>query len=162
MIKLRNMTSIFILNDNEVLLLYRIGSKVITTPMWCGIGGHFESNELNDPYACIVRELYEETKMIESDICNLRLKYIALRRQGDEIRQNYYFFADLANLQYKLDSCDEGKLEWINIQDALEIEMPFSAKYCFKHYLEIGKYNDKIYSGIATENMGKVLCLDDF
>lgn len=38
--KLRNMTSLFLFNGNRILLLYRIGSRVIA-PSWCGIGGAF-------------------------------------------------------------------------------------------------------------------------
>lgn len=162
MVKLRNMTSIFVLNENKVLLLYRIGSKVIITPKWCGIGGHFENSELNDPYVCILRELYEETGMTEADIYNLKLKYVTLRIEENEIRQNYYFFADLANLQFRINHCDEGKLEWVNIHDALEKEMPFSAKYCFKHYFETGRYDNKVYAGVATESVGKIFTLDEF
>ncbi len=162
MIKLRNMASIFILHESKVLLLYRIGSKVITTPKWCGIGGHFEKEELNDPLSCILRELKEETGITENDICNLRLKYVTLRIQGDEIRQNYYYFADLLNSAVNICTCDEGKLEWINIHEALEKEMPFSAKYCFKHYFKTGKNDDKVYAGIATGDSGVLMSLDEF
>ena len=56
--KLRNMTTIYILRDNKVLMLYRIGSRVVLTPSWCGIGGHFEKEELNDARACALREIF--------------------------------------------------------------------------------------------------------
>ena len=59
-IKLRNMTSIYISCGTKILLLYRIGSRVVP-PSWCGIGGHFEPDELNDPRTCVLRELEEET-----------------------------------------------------------------------------------------------------
>ena len=43
--KLRNMTSVYITRESEgekqMLLLYRIGSRVVA-PSWCGIGGHCE------------------------------------------------------------------------------------------------------------------------
>ena len=58
-IKLRNMTSIYISCGTKILLLYRIGSRVVP-PSWCGIGGHFEPDELNDPRTCVLRELEEE------------------------------------------------------------------------------------------------------
>ena len=58
---------------------------------------HFEKEELNDARACALRELYEETGIAEEEIENLSLRYITLRRKNDEIRQNYYFFADLYN-----------------------------------------------------------------
>ena len=46
--KLRNMTSIYILDDNDrMLLLYRMGSKVISDSYTGTAGGHFEKDELN-------------------------------------------------------------------------------------------------------------------
>lgn len=38
--KLRNMATIYIRNNDHMLMLYRIGSRVVL-PSWCGIGGHF-------------------------------------------------------------------------------------------------------------------------
>ena len=46
--KLRNMTAIYMIRGEEMLMLYRIGSRVVE-PSWCGIGGHLEESELNDP-----------------------------------------------------------------------------------------------------------------
>lgn len=51
---LRNMTTIYIIFKNKMLLLYRVGSRVVQ-PSWCGIGGHFEKGELNNPKACVLR-----------------------------------------------------------------------------------------------------------
>ncbi len=39
--KLRNMTSVYIMHQDKMLLLYRIGSRVVY-PSWCGFGGPFE------------------------------------------------------------------------------------------------------------------------
>ena len=58
-INLRNMTGIYISRGAEMLMLYRIGSRVVE-PSWCGIGGHFEDHELNNPRICVLRELEEE------------------------------------------------------------------------------------------------------
>ncbi len=148
---LRNMASIYILHEDKVLLLYRIGSKVVA-PSWCGIGGHFEKDELNDARACVLRELYEETGICETDINNLSLRYITLRLKNNEIRQNYYFFTELKNKPQSEYLCNEGILEWVSKDRLLERDMPFSAKPCLKHFLEIGQYTDTIYAGIATEN----------
>ena len=37
--KLRNMATVYIRNGDKMLLLDRIGSKVVARS-WCGIGGH--------------------------------------------------------------------------------------------------------------------------
>ncbi len=64
--------------------------------VWTGsAGGHFEECELNDAQACVLREMKEELGIDEEDIEGLSLRYITLRRTKGEIRQNYYFFADL-------------------------------------------------------------------
>jgi len=145
------MTAIYIMFKNKMLLLYRLGSRVVQ-PSWCGIGGHFEKDELNDPKACVLRELLEETGITENDIGTLKLKYIALRMKNNEIRQNYYYFTELHNTEVDINKCDEGTLEWVDINEVLDREMPFTAKECLRHYLSIGKDDNKLYAGVTTEN----------
>lgn len=161
---LRNMTTIYIINDDKVLLLYRIGSKVLTNSSWCGIGGHFEINELNNPKACVLRELSEEAQIKESDLEDIKLRYVTLRNKNNEIRQNYYFFANLKNKNLDITkcNCNEGKLEWIPIKEAIQMDMPYTAKYCFEHYFNIGKNTDTIFAGIATEKGINLVELKDF
>lgn len=148
---LRNLTTIYILLKNKMLLLYRVGSKVVQ-PSWCGIGGHFEKDELNNPKACVIRELFEETGITEKDIGSVKLKYITLRMKNNEIRQNYYYFAELLNTEIDISKCDEGILEWVDINGILCREMPFTAKECLKHYFSIGKDDNKLYAGAATNS----------
>ena len=145
------MTAIYIINKNKMLLLYRVGSRVVK-PSWCGIGGHFEKDELNDPKACVLRELFEETGITQNDVEAVKLKYITLRLKSNEIRQNYYFFAELYNTEIDIKKCDEGTLEWVDMNEVLGREMPFTAKECLRHYLSIGKENNKLYAGVTTEN----------
>ena len=85
--KLRNMTSIYLLKDDKVLLLFRKGGKVVSN-VWTGsAGGHFEEFELNDAKACVLREMNEELGLREDNIRNLSLRYVTLRRMKGEIRQ---------------------------------------------------------------------------
>lgn len=148
--KLRNMTSIYISQNNKMLLLYRIGSRVVE-PSWCGIGGHFEKDELNDARACVLRELYEELNVPLQNLENLQLRYIILRLKNGEIRQNYYFFADLKQGAEIELLCDEGKPEWVAYDEVPAKEMPFTAKAVLKHYLEKGINTACVYGGSATE-----------
>lgn len=159
--KLRNMTSIYILAGNNMLLLYRIGSKVVSDS-WCGIGGHFERNELNDARACVLRELYEEMQISEKELENLSLRYVTLRLKNAEIRQNYYFFAELKpGVDVKL-SCNEGQPAWIAYENLLEKKMPYTAWYVLEHYLKVGKNTKEIYAGIAVEDGVKFTELKEF
>ena len=89
--KLRNMTSIYLRRGDNYLLLYRVGSKVIGNSYTGTAGGHFEPEELNDAKACVLRELKEETGLLETDIEGLTMRYVTLRLKNGEIRQNYYF-----------------------------------------------------------------------
>ena len=158
---LRNMAGIYITDKDKMLLLYRIGSRVVQ-PSWCNIGGHFEEFELNNPKACALREVFEETGIKESDITNLKLKYVTLRNKNNEIRQNYYFFADLNNKNLYLKDCNEGILEWVEINKILDKDMPYSSKEVLKHYLTIGKDDNNIYTAVVTEKQVIFIQLDEF
>ena len=115
--KLRNMTAIYLIRNDKVLLLFRQGGRVVTD-VWTGsAGGHFEDFELNNAKACVLRELNEELNLCENDLDNLSLRYITLRRTKGEIRQNYYFFANLKeHISDDLHS-NEGTLRWFYIND---------------------------------------------
>lgn len=151
--RLRCMTGIYLRHNDRLLLLYRMGSSVIDDSYTASAGGHFEKDELNDPRACVLRELYEETGLFENDISNLSLRYISLRLKNGEIRQNYYFFADLKDPDIKFTS-DEGKLKWFTLDELHNSppKMPYSAHYVVRHYIEKGQYNDTLYVGATTEN----------
>ena len=159
--KLRNMTSIYLFCDDKVLLLYRKGSRVVND-LWVGsAGGHFEESELNDPEACVLRELEEELSITKDMIIDLELKYVTLRRKG-ELRQNYYFFAKLPNgTSMELDS-DEGILKWFPIEQIKELKMPFSAQFVMEHYLKTGRYDHAVYGGIANGQKVFFVELTDF
>lgn len=143
--KLRNMASIYIKNGDKILLLDRIGSKVIDRS-WCGIGGHFENEELNDARAAVLREMNEEIGLTESDITDLKLRYVALRFMKNELRINYYFFADLKENAVINENCKEGFLEWVDLDKVNERKMPVTAQYVLKHYLEKGINTEDFYS----------------
>lgn len=148
--KLRNMTSVYITNKSKdkMLLLYRQGGRVVNNVWVASAGGHFEECELNDAKACVLRELDEELGLVESDIDNLSLRYITLRRANGEIRQNYFFFAELNDVDKELSS-DEGIIRWFDFSELSELEMPFSAKFVIEHYLKIGHKSDDLYGGVA-------------
>ena len=156
--QLRNMTSVYLLRGEKVLLLYRQGGRVVNN-VWVGsAGGHFENYELNDAKACALRELYEELGLGEEDIENLALRYVTLRRINGEIRQNYYFFANIKKHVNDNLVSNEGICKWFLLDDMISLEMPFTAKFVMEHFYSIGRYTDKIYVGVA--NADKVDFLD--
>lgn len=147
--KLRNMTSVYITKGNKMLLLFRQGSRVVND-VWVGsAGGHFEECELNDARACVLRELYEELGITEKEIINLRLRYVTLRASKGEVRQNYYFFADLKDEVNERLSSNEGVSKWFDLSDLSLLDMPFTAEFVIKHYLDTGCKTNVVYGGIA-------------
>ena len=160
--KLRNMTSIYLLKGEKVLLLYRQGGRVVND-VWTGsAGGHFEDYELNDAKACVIRELNEELGLCELDIENLTLKYITLRRAKGEIRQNYYFFA---NIKDDVDDnlvSNEGRVNWFSLNEIRDLEMPYTAKYVIDHFCSIGQFTNEMYAGVANGNEVVFVGLPEF
>ena len=147
--KLRNMTAIYLFRDNKILLLYREGGSVVNE-VWTGsAGGHFEKNELNDAKACVLRELNEELGLQPEDIEGLSLRYIALRHTKGEIRQNYYFFAELKEHVDENLNSNEGTCRWFSLDEIDTLEMPLSAKYVMEHYCKVGYMTDALYVGVA-------------
>lgn len=158
--KLRNMTSLYLVEDNRVLCLYRIGSRVVSGKYVGSAGGHFEPEELNDPRACVLREAFEELGLREEDLEGLSLRYITHRLTVGEIRQNYYFFARLK--EHSPLASTEGTLRWVSFDEVPELPMPVSAGHMLRHYLEEGRFNRRIYAGITEKNGTRFVPLEDF
>lgn len=150
--KLRNMTGIYLLKGDKILLLYRQGGKVVSNVWTASAGGHFERNELNDAQACVVRELKEELGLSLDDVENLQFRYVALRSVKGEIRQNYYFFAQLKEGVDEDLHSNEGVCKWFSLDEILELEMPITAKYVMEHYCKEGRFTSKVYVGVTYPN----------
>ncbi len=145
------MTSLFFTREDGLLCLYRIGSRVANKKYVGACGGHFEPEELASPYACALREMKEELGLEESDVEDIRLRYVTLRLYNGEIRQNYYFFGRLKT-QRDLSST-EGQLHWFSWEELKTVDMPLSARQMMDHYLTVGRFDEELYAG-ATEPGG--------
>ena len=158
---LRPMTAVYLTRGDKILLLYRIGSRVVGNSYTGTAGGHIEADEYRDPKACVLRELQEETGLTEDALTGLRLRYITMRNKNGEIRQNYYYFAALK------DGCDpagssEGRLEWHDMNALGGLPMPVTARHVVDHYLAVGRYDSNLYGGITTADGPVFAVLDDF
>ena len=128
--------------------------------VWTGsAGGHFENYELK---ACVLRELNEELGLQPEDIDGLTLRYITLRSTKGEIRQNYYFFAELKESVDENLSSNEGICRWFSIEEINSIEMPFTAKYVMEHYCKIGYLTNVLYVGVASPDKVDFYNLPEF
>ena len=158
--RLRNMTSLYLVSDEGILCLYRIGSRVANNLYVGSAGGHFEKEELNNPRACVLREAEEELGLRESDLEGLTLRYITHRLKNNEIRQNYYFFARLK--EEKPLQSTEGILRWVPYEEIPELNMPVSAKHMILHYLAAGRFDDHLYAGITREKGTEFVRMEEF
>ncbi len=146
---LRNMTAVYLLRGDRVLLLYRMGSRVVGDSWTGSAGGHFEPDELNDPRACVLRELYEETGLTGEAIDGLTMRYITLRLKNGEVRQNYYFFGALREGFEPVSN--EGRLHWFSLADTEGLPMPVTAKWVLRHYIASGRHDSRLYGGVTTK-----------
>jgi len=147
--KLRNMTGIYLSCRGQMLLLYRRGGRVVSNQWIASAGGHFEQDELNDPKTCVLRELREELNLGEEDLEDLKMRYIGLRNVNGEIRQNYYFFADLRPEHYDLFKSSEGSCKWVDYAEIMDYDMPLTARFVMEHYLRTGRYTDCLYAAVS-------------
>lgn len=157
---LRNMTSLFFVEDTGLWCLFRRGSRVANNKYVGACGGHFEEKELSSPENCVLREMQEELGLRPGEIRELTLRYVTLRYMGREIRQNYYFFARL-NGKRVLQSA-EGDLRFFTWEALKTIDMPVSARHMMDHYLETGRFNDKRYAGITEPGGSRFVELRHF
>ena len=158
---LRPMTAIYLTRGDNILLLYRIGSRVVGNSYTGAAGGHIEAEEYCDPRACVLRELQEETGLTEEALDGLRLRYITMRNKNGEIRQNYYFFAELKD-GYDVKDSNEGRLEWHQIDALTDLPMPVTARHVVDHYLAVGRMTNLLYGGVTTETGSVFTELNDF
>lgn len=158
--KLRNMTALYLVEGERLLCLYRIGSRVAEGKYVGSAGGHFEPEELNDPRACVLRELREELGLAEGDLEGLSLRYITHRLTAGEIRQNYYFFARLK--ENRPLTSTEGTLRWVPFGEVPELVMPVSAKHMILHYLREGRFTGTLYGGITRREGTNFVPMEDF
>ena len=146
---LRPMTAIYLTRGEKILLLYRIGSRVVGNSYTGSAGGHLEAEEYRDPKACMLRELREETGLTAEALEGLKLRYITMRLKNGEVRQNYYYFAEL-KAGFDVKDSNEGRLEWHDMDGLNGLPMPVTARHVVDHYLTTGRFNDVLYGGIPT------------
>ncbi len=87
--------------------------------------------------------------------------YIAFRKTKGEIRQNYYFFADIKEHVDDNLVSNEGLCKWFPLEETGSLEMPLSAKYIMNHFRETGRRTDKTYICAARADKGDILELPE-
>jgi len=158
---LRPMTAIYLTRGEEILLLYRIGSRVVGNSYTGSAGGHVEADEYRAPRACVLRELQEETGLTADALDGLAMRCVTMRLKNGEIRQNYYFFAEL-RAGFEPQGSSEGRLQWFALDELDSLPMPVTAKQVLQHYVAEGRHTRLLYGGISAADGAVFTPMEEF
>lgn len=93
---------------DEVLMLYRNKKQEdVNKGKWIGVGGKVEQGET--PYACILREIEEETGYIPQ---SCRFRGIVVFNYNDHPSEYMHLYT-CDRFEGELKNCEEGELKWI-------------------------------------------------
>ncbi len=105
-------TLCYIERDDQYLMLHRtVKEHDVNKDKWIGVGGHFEKDE--SPEECLLREVWEETGYT---LTSYRFRGIVTFVSGNGVTEYMSLFTADA-FEGEPVPCDEGELEWVDIQD---------------------------------------------
>lgn len=124
---IKNSTLCYIEKENKYLMLHRIVKKNdVNKDKWIGVGGHFEYGE--SPEECVLREVKEETGytltsyqyrgLVTFVFADVEMEYMSL------------FTAD--GFAGEPIECNEGVLEWVDIEDVWNLNLWEGDKIFFR------------------------------
>lgn len=120
-------TLCYIEQDHKYLMLHRVVKKNdVNKDKWIGVGGHFEADE--SPEECLLREVWEETGYT---LTNYRFRAIVTFVSGDGVTEYMHLFtAD--SFTGEATDCNEGVLEWVDIDDVWKLNLWEGDKIFFR------------------------------
>ena len=148
----KNSITVFLMNEGRVLIKC-IGSKMVAPSFF--LNGSFDPDTLSYAQEKLLTQYSITTSALEEP----KLRYITLRWAGGELRQNYFYFAETRD---DLNIPPIGNVKWIPFNDFITMEMPKTVQSMWKHYLEVGRSNDRVYCGVVKEKGLAVSELEEF
>lgn len=141
---MKKTTLCYIEKDNKYLMLHRTKKgNDVNEGKWIGIGGKIEEGET--PTECILREAREETGLILNSVVFRGIVHFKSEFYPDE--DMYLFTSD--NFSGTIKECDEGYLEWIDIDTLYNLPLWEGDKI----FLDALRQNNKQFE--LTLNYGK-------
>lgn len=111
-------TLCYIEKDHKYLMLHRTKKENdMNKDKWIGIGGKFEEGET--PLSCVLREAYEETGL---KLINPTYRGIIHFKNSCYYDEDMHLFT-ATEFSGKIKECDEGTLEWIDIDDLYNLTL---------------------------------------
>jgi 8-oxo-dGTP diphosphatase len=137
MIQLRLMSTALLWNSrDELLMMKRSETRKLSPGLWAVVGGHLEPHELSRPREACLREVWEETGIEADEIEGLRMQYVLLRLNGQEIRQQFFYIGH-TDVNPRIVT-SEGELHWIDKAEVLNRPLPYIFRCLLEHYFANG------------------------
>ena len=120
-------TLCYIEKDDQYLMLHRVVKKNdVNKDKWIGVGGHFEEGE--SPEECVLREVKEETGY---DLTSYRYRGLVTFVFAD-IEMEYMSLFTADGFEGEPIACNEGVLEWVDIEKVWKLNLWEGDKIFFR------------------------------
>lgn len=120
-------TLCYIEQDGKYLMLHRTVKKNdVNKDKWIGVGGHFEQDE--SPEECLLREVREETGYT---LTSYRYRGIVTFVSGNGVTE-YMSLYTADGFEGDPIPCDEGELEWVDIEEVWNLNIWEGDKIFFR------------------------------
>ncbi len=130
-------TLCYIERDGRYLMLHRtVKENDVNRDKWIGVGGHFEADE--SPEECLLREVKEETGYT---LTSYRYRGIVTFVSGGGVTE-YMFLFTADGFEGEPVPCDEGELEWVEIDEIPKLNIWEGDKIFFR----LLKESDEFFS----------------
>ena len=115
---MKNTTLCYIQRGSQYLMLHRVKKENdLNHDKWVGVGGKFEPDE--SPDDCLRREVLEETGLT---LTRYRCRGV-VTFLSDEWEGEYMYLYTADGFEGELADCDEGTLEWVDIDRVPELPL---------------------------------------
>ena len=118
---IRVYVAVFLFRDDHVLLLRRSKDKTLASGLWTGVGGRVEPEEMDDVERAALREIHEETGILPEEVRDLRIRVVFTQPEEGDI--SILVFCTGSTDRVDLGPCEEGDLQWIELDRVKEIPL---------------------------------------